>query len=74
MVAVVVDHSDAALDAAHLKAPVDAGKQLQALANRVYRDLEFQADGHGRGRIQHVVRARHVQRKQPRSRPRRFQT
>ena len=40
--AVIVDHRDAALRAAHLKAPVDATEMPPGLANRFHRNLQFQ--------------------------------
>ena len=61
MMAVIVDHGHAALRAAHLKSPVDATESCQRLANRLDRNLEFQADSDRGGGVQHVVRAGDVQ-------------
>ena len=58
MMAVVVDHGDAALGAAHLKAPVHATEFGQGFANLFYWYVEFQGHGYRGSRIERIVRAR----------------
>ena len=61
MMAVVVDHRDTARLAASLESAIDAGVGSDPLTNRIERDVEFQADGDGRGGVQHVVHAWNAQ-------------
>ena len=61
MMAVIVDHRDAAGLAAHLKAAIDAGIAGDGLANRFQRDVQLQADRDGGRGVQHVVNAGHAQ-------------
>ena len=61
MMAVIVDHRDAARLPAHLKPAIDAGIAGNGLANRFERNVQFQADRDGRRRVQHVVNAGNVQ-------------
>ena len=61
VVAVVVDHGDAALYAFHLEAPIDAAELRQSFADRATLDVQFEGRGDSCRRIQHVVLARHVQ-------------
>src|ERR1017187_8517597 len=61
MVAVIVDDGDAALDAAHLKAAVDAVEGGKGFADFVGGDFEFHGDGDGGHGVEHVVAARNAQ-------------
>ena len=65
VVAVIVDHRDAAGLAAHLETAIDAGVAGDGLADRIERDVQFQADGDSGRRVQHVVNAGHAQMKLP---------
>jgi hypothetical protein len=61
MVAVVVDDGDAALDAAHLKAAIDAVESGKGVADGAGGDFEFHGDGDGGHGVEHVVTARNAQ-------------
>src|ERR1019366_9842344 len=61
MMAVFVDHGDAALRTAHLKAAVDTTEFGQRLANDLYRNVEFECDRHRCSRVQRIVRAGDLQ-------------
>src|SRR5271157_862466 len=61
VVAVVVDDGDAALDAAHLKAAVDAVEGGKGIADGVGGDFELHGDGDGGHGVENVVTARNAQ-------------
>jgi len=63
MMAVVVNHRDAARLPPHLKPAIDARITRDGLADRFERNVELQADRDRRGSVQNVVHARNMQRK-----------
>src|SRR5208282_1862115 len=58
VMAVIVDQSDAVEDALDFKAPPDAGKFLEALANQIGGNIERQSDGSRGGGVADVVNSR----------------
>ena len=63
MMAVVVNHGDAAGLAAHLKPAIDAGIAGDGFANRFQLDVQLQAHRDGGRGVEHVVNAGHAQMK-----------
>src|ERR1700722_11929875 len=61
MVAVVVDHCDAARSPVSLEATIDAAKIGEALSNLFRCDLKLARDGYSRSRVQYIVPARNMQ-------------
>ena len=63
MVPVIVNHADARRLAFQLEAPVHAAKTIQRGTDLLRRNVERDTNRNRGSRVQHVVRARDVQRK-----------
>src|SRR5579872_6852598 len=61
VMSVIVDHGDAALCAAHLKAAVDATEFSQRLANHLYWNVEFESHCDSRRSVESIMRAGDLQ-------------
>src|SRR5580698_1708231 len=61
MVAIVVDHRNAARRSALLEAPIDTAKVGEALGNLLRCDIKLARNSYGCSRVQYIVPARNVQ-------------